>query len=96
MTSQEFEALSLLVEECGETCQAIGKIFRHGLDTGWGGETNREGLEKEVADLLGVLQIIRSLNFLNWEKIESRVTNKFVNGEINKYLHTLKIKQEDL
>jgi NTP pyrophosphatase (non-canonical NTP hydrolase) len=46
----------LLAEELGETTQAIGKILRHGYESqnpmfGPKSPTNREALEKEVADV---------------------------------------------
>lgn len=32
LTPEEHERLSLLMEECGEVVQIIGKIFRHGYE----------------------------------------------------------------
>lgn len=51
----EAERLALLAEELGEATQAIGKILRHGYESRnpylMNGPTNREALEKEVADV---------------------------------------------
>lgn len=91
MTANELEALGLLVEECGEICQGVGKIIRHGIDNGWDGITNREYIEMEVADVIGVLKIIKGLDFLDWNSINSRLFGKFENGKINKYLHNFKV-----
>lgn len=55
LTPAEAERLALLAEECGEAIQIIGKILRHGYEsrnpTVDRGPTNREMLEKEVADV---------------------------------------------
>lgn len=55
LTPAEAERLALLVEELGEAAQAIGKILRHGYESRnpliMNGPTNRESLEKEMADV---------------------------------------------
>ncbi|MGZ8953059.1 MAG: MazG nucleotide pyrophosphohydrolase domain-containing protein [Methylovulum sp.] len=53
LTPAETERLALLVEEMGETAQAIGKILRHGYESTHpdGGPTNRESLERELGDV---------------------------------------------
>ena len=55
LTPAEAERLALLAEELGETTHAIGKILRHGYESKNPyhptGQTNREALEKEVADV---------------------------------------------
>jgi hypothetical protein len=43
----EAERLSLLLEECGEVLQIIGKIQRHGY-----GSSNRSLLEKELGHIM--------------------------------------------
>ena len=49
----EAERLALLMEECGEVVQAIGKILRHGYESRhpMGGENNRHRLHLELGDL---------------------------------------------
>ena len=55
LTPAEAERLALLAEELGEATQAIGKILRHGYESRnphlMNGPTNRESLEKEIADV---------------------------------------------
>lgn len=55
LSPAEAERLALLGEELGETQQAIGKILRHGYESknpfNPNGRTNREDLEKEIADV---------------------------------------------
>lgn len=59
MTPAELERLALLGEEMGEAQQMIGKIIRHGYESMHpdGGPTNREGLTREVGDILTVLSM---------------------------------------
>ena len=55
LSPAEAERLALLLEELGEAQQSIGKILRHGYESKnpyqMSGPTNREALEKEVADV---------------------------------------------
>lgn len=52
LTPAEHERLTVLMEECGEVVQAIGKIFKHGYKSTYdNGETNRAALERELGDL---------------------------------------------
>lgn len=53
LSDAERERLALLLEECGEVQQIIGKILRHGYESTHpdGGPTNRELLEKELGDI---------------------------------------------
>lgn len=49
-----------VTEECGEAIQAACKANRFGLDHIWPekGETNRRALEREIADILGVADLL--------------------------------------
>jgi NTP pyrophosphatase (non-canonical NTP hydrolase) len=55
LTPAEAERLAVLLEELGETSQAIGKILRHGYASRNPLEphslTNREALERELGDI---------------------------------------------
>jgi len=52
LTPAEHERLTIIMEECGEVIQAIGKIFKHGYEsTCSNGKTNRSALERELGDL---------------------------------------------
>jgi NTP pyrophosphatase (non-canonical NTP hydrolase) len=50
LTLAERERLALLIEECAEVQQIVGKILRHGYESTHpdGGPTNREMLETEL------------------------------------------------
>lgn len=55
LSDAERERLALLLEECGEVQQVIGKILRHGYHscdpTTQDSPTNRQLLERELGDL---------------------------------------------
>jgi len=54
LTPAEAERLALLAEEMGEAIQAVGKVLRHGYESknpNTRGPTNRQSLEREVADV---------------------------------------------
>lgn len=106
MKPNEFEALSILMEECGEVTQilsefmkecgnivhAIGKIFRHGYDSKWGDSvSNREQLELEVADILGTIEILQQMGVVNTKNIIKRINEKYGSLGINRFLHTFQL-----
>jgi len=57
----ELECLGKLAEECGEVCQAIGKILRHGWTPEWNNikYDNRRDLLKEMEDVEKAIQYMR-------------------------------------
>lgn len=68
LTPTEHEALSILMEECSEVCQVIGKILRHGLESDALGKfphSNRLELEKEIADVGISLEVLFNLEVLS-------------------------------
>lgn len=53
------EAFVILQEECAEVIQSVSKAFRFGLDSRIdGGDTKKEELEKEIGDLLCIIDIL--------------------------------------
>lgn len=60
LSPRQAEALAMLAEEAGEIVLAVGKTLRHGLESRHpdGGETNREAISREVADLRAVLRLL--------------------------------------
>jgi len=54
------EIMGILQEECAEVIQAISKVNRFGLDNTKPGTeyTNREHLEEELGDLVGMINIL--------------------------------------
>ena len=69
LTPAELERLSILSEECEEVVLTIGKILRHGLDNSnpevQNAPTNRQMLEKEVADVAVAIQMLMEAGDLN-------------------------------
>lgn len=87
LTPAEAERLALLLEEMGEAQQAIGKILRHGYESRHpsGGPTNRENLEREIADVRAIIELM-----IRAEDIEQLVIDQFVVNKAEKvkpYLH---------
>jgi len=62
LSAAETERLALLGEECAEIGKAIGKILRHGAESRnpdvAGSPTNRADLEREIGDLLWVIDLM--------------------------------------
>ncbi len=67
----ENEALYILAEECGEVVQAVMKCLRHGMESCHPehSTTNREKLEKEVADVQVLIAYLVRTEVLDPEKI---------------------------
>lgn len=63
----ELERLALLAEELSEAGQAIGKILRHGYESGWNGSNNREDLTKELGDVFYAVVLMRHAGDLDGE-----------------------------
>jgi hypothetical protein len=62
LSAAEVERLALLMEECAEVQQVIGKILRHGFESynphDPARTTNRALLEKEMGDLRAVTRLL--------------------------------------
>jgi len=59
MSPKVLEALTILQEECAEVIQNVSKIKRFGLNESYTGqETNRIRLEKEVGDVLAMVDFL--------------------------------------
>ena len=62
LTPAQAERLAILMEECGEVVQIIGKILRHGYDScspfGHNMETNRQALIRELFDVKAAAMLI--------------------------------------
>jgi NTP pyrophosphatase (non-canonical NTP hydrolase) len=89
LSPAEAERLALLAEECGECIQVIGKILRHGYESknpfNLEGPTNREMLEKELADMSIAAQMMQDArDFSEYSLIEHLERKR---ESIKKYLH---------
>lgn len=69
------ERLDMLSEEAGEIVQAIGKIGRHGYDSynpdATNNNDNRDDLEHEIADLLGIVDKMNELGDINITRVNN-------------------------
>lgn len=89
LTSAEDERLAILLEECGEAIQVIGKINRHGYNnfdpTKLSPPTNRQMLEKELADISVAMKMMIEACDLSAEAIAFHESVK--RESIKPYLH---------
>lgn len=87
LTPAEDERLALLLEECGETIQIIGKILRHGYSSCHpeGKLSNRDLLMKELGDVQAAIQLM----YLNSDIFDYSVNHyvQLKKTTANKYLH---------
>lgn len=62
LSPAQAERLAILMEECGEVVQIIGKILRHGFESvspyGHSSETNREALIRELFDVKAAAMLV--------------------------------------
>jgi NTP pyrophosphatase (non-canonical NTP hydrolase) len=82
------ERLVILAEESAEVGQAVSKILRFGPNgkhpTYQQGITNREALEKEIGDVLGMVYLLTSRGYLSAAKIQKAKRAKL--KRVAKYL----------
>jgi NTP pyrophosphatase (non-canonical NTP hydrolase) len=89
LSPAQAERLFYLLEELGETQQAIGKILRHGYEsrdptkTTPTSPTNREHLQNELGDVIRAVQMLWDARDLN-EDATQKVASK---GPPLKYMH---------
>ena len=58
MNEKQREVMLIAQEECAEVVQAISKCFRFGFDDSYENETNQQRLEKEVGDLMAMIDLM--------------------------------------
>ena len=89
LTPAEQERLVLVNEECAEVQKEVSKILRHGFastnPTLASCETNREGLQAELGDLLHAVRMLISAGDVSGEIVEAAARNKA--RCISVYLH---------
>lgn len=89
LSEAEAERLGLLIEECGEVIQECGKILRHGFESYNPYDTdkisNRKKLEKEIGDVLLILEMMQVNKDVSQHSIQTFKTEK--KYKINKFLH---------
>lgn len=77
MNKNTSNIINVCSEECAEVIQAISKIFRFGMETSWNGETNQEKLEKELGDLLAMVDIMINQNIVREDQIMEAKIEKY-------------------
>lgn len=95
MDKAKIERLALLMEECAEVQQVIGKILRHGEfsthpDTP--NITNRDLLEQELCDLVGAMHLCNQEGDINVDRAAAYGDEEYLKRK-NKYLHFNEIKE---
>ncbi len=88
ITSAEYERLALLMEECGEAVQIIGKILRHGYGSYHPDnheQDNRELLEKELGHIIFAMKLMRKKKDVSGVSIKAYMAEK--EEDISEYLH---------
>lgn len=87
LTPAEDERLALLMEECAEVIQIVGKIQRHGYESRHpdGGPTNRELLEKELGHVDAAQELMFRPRDISMDAIFVSTEKKLRN--VLQYLH---------
>lgn len=79
LTASKAEALTLLVEECGEVIQAATKLLRFGeIANPWTGERNAEVLARELGDVLACVELCASYYLVDPVKVYGNRAAKIV------------------
>jgi NTP pyrophosphatase (non-canonical NTP hydrolase) len=80
LTPEEDERLAILLEECGEVLQIIGKIKRHGYESYNPFDStkisNRRLLEKELGDVTHAMQLLSYHSDINMSTVKRRSIDK--------------------
>ena len=89
LNEEQLERLALVSEELGEAQAKIGKILRHGYEstnpTVNDGMTNREDLERELADVLYSIRLLAEAGDVSATAIEQRFHVKA--KSVQRWLH---------
>jgi len=68
--TKHHEVLTITMEECAEVIVECSKIIRFGL------ENNTANLEKEIGDLLCMIDLIKEAGLTNHQNVETAIKNK--------------------
>jgi len=87
LTPAEAERLALVMEECAEVQQVIGKILRHGYEScrPKTQKTNRVLLEGELGDLRATVALMTQVGDINEKHIRVAHAHKMI--RIKEFLH---------
>lgn len=83
----EAERLALLLEECAEVVQVVGKILRHGYESRHpnGGPTNRQLLCGEIGDVMAAKELMQDAGDVTTMEIVGAKVAKL--EKVGRYLH---------
>lgn len=89
LSPAEAERLSLLIEECAEVIQIIGKIQRHGYDSSHpnGGPNNRDMLSEEMGHVRAASFLLTATGGVSARTVQEHADRKSEGYAANKYLH---------
>ena len=76
MNEKQREVMLIAQEECAEVVQAISKCFRFGFDDSYENETNQQRLEKEVGDLMAMIELMVDNDIVNRYNIQIQTVAK--------------------
>lgn len=97
MTLAEGEALALLIEECGEAIQVVGKCLRHGVDSYNPFDKDKRPnvvlLEHELGDILAAIDILEHVGVVEPLHVQERRADKL--KRIGQWLHHISLPGED-
>jgi hypothetical protein len=88
LTPAQIERLALLIEECGEVQQIMGKILRHGYESFHPNDpatTNRELLAKELGHVNYAAVLMADNNDFNSDLLHQSLSDKRITVE--QWLH---------
>jgi NTP pyrophosphatase (non-canonical NTP hydrolase) len=88
LTDVQLERLAILSEELGEAQQIIGKVIRHGYESGDPTKpytSNRLLLEKELGHVFMALAMLTESNDLSYQEVVRHQNEK--RGSIKRWLH---------
>ena len=71
-SNELIELLVVFMEECNEAAVEASKVIRFGSDT----LTNVPTLEREVGDLLCMIELLKEYNLINSEAVDVAVKEK--------------------
>ncbi len=77
MNDKQREILVITQEECAEVVQSISKIFRFGIDNAHkSGSTQRESLEREIGDLVAMIELLHEHELIDEHNVMQAVQAK--------------------
>jgi|ERR1044072_2799174 NTP pyrophosphatase (non-canonical NTP hydrolase) len=87
LTPAQIERLAVLMEECAEVQQVIGKILRHGLFSRhpMGGPPNVDLLETELGDVVAAMRLLHAGDDIDIDMVNDHAPLKLF--KLRKYTH---------